>query len=295
MKKIFIGIFFIQFVLHSFSPKIAVPHADKTKANLSEKIKFTSDHIVCDQVEWNFGDGYTSNEKNPTHRFIKSGEHHVSLKTIKNNKTKISKMSIQINPSEECLIQIETSLGNMLVKLYHETPLHRDNILKLADQGYYNDLIFHRVINNFMIQGGDPNSKNASPGTQLGSGGPNYTIPAEFNKDLIHKKGALAAARTGDQVNPEKKSSGSQFYIVHGAKQNANAINRIEDQKGIKYTEAQKKIYEENGGTPFLDMEYTVFGEVIDGLDVIDKIASTSTSRGDRPETDIKMKIVVLR
>ncbi|MGB3198330.1 MAG: peptidylprolyl isomerase, partial [Saprospiraceae bacterium] len=169
------------------------------------------------------------------------------------------------------------------------------NILKLADQGYYNDLIFHRVINNFMIQGGDPNSKNASPGTQLGSGGPNYTIPAEFNKDLIHKKGALAAARTGDQVNPEKKSSGSQFYIVHGAKQNANAINRIEDQKGIKYTEAQKKIYEENGGTPFLDMEYTVFGEVIDGLDVIDKIASTSTSRGDRPETDIKMKIVVLR
>lgn len=296
MHKFFFAYIVLLITIIGCSPKLNVSaKADVSTVKLPEKIKFSSDHIDAESVEWNFGDGNISTERNPSHRFIKSGDHVVHLKVKKNNKIKESKMTVHINPTEECLIQIETSMGNMLVKLYHETPLHRDNILKLAEQGFYDDLIFHRVINNFMIQGGDPNSKNAASGAPLGSGGPSYTIPAEFNKNLIHKKGALAAARTGDQVNPEKKSSGSQFYIVHGNKQNENAITRIEDQKGFKYTDEQKKIYAEQGGTPFLDMEYTVFGEVIDGLDVIDKIANTPTSRGDRPEKDVKMKIRVLK
>ena len=125
----------------------------------------------------------------------------------------------------------------------------------------------------------------------MGGGGPGFTIPAEFNINLIHKKGALAAARTGDQINPEKKSSGSQFYIVQGNAQTDGSLSRIEDQKGIKYSESQKTIYKSMGGTPFLDMEYTVFGEVIEGLDVIDKIAAMKTERGDRPTENIVMKV----
>lgn len=279
----------------SCSPKImVVAKADKTEIKLSEKILFHADGLQTETVEWNFGDGNKSIEKNPNYRYTKSGNHTVTLRVTKNKKVKESKISVKVMPTEDCLIQIETSMGNMLVKLYQETPQHRDNIIKLAEQGFYNDLIFHRVISGFMIQGGDPNSKGAAPGAQLGSGGPSYTIPAEFNKDLIHQKGALAAARTGDQVNPMKKSSGSQFYIVQGSLQNDNALSRIEDQKGIKYTAEQKKIYNEVGGTPFLDNEYTVFGQVIDGLDVIDKIAATPTMRGDRPEKDVWMRIKVL-
>jgi cyclophilin family peptidyl-prolyl cis-trans isomerase len=145
-----------------------------------------------------------------------------------------------------------------------------------------------------MIQGGDPNSKDAAAGAMLGSGGPGYTIPAEFNPNYIHKKGAMAAARTGDQVNPKKESSGSQFYIVQGTPQSEANLNQMEDRKGIKYTAEQRAAYEKLGGTPFLDMEYTVFGEIIEGLDVIDKIAAVKTERGDRPTQNVSMKIKAL-
>jgi peptidyl-prolyl cis-trans isomerase B (cyclophilin B) len=179
----------------------------------------------------------------------------------------------------------------MTVWLYDATPKHRDNFLKLAEQGYFDDLLFHRVINGFMIQGGDPNSRNAKPNQQLGSGGPGYTIPAEFVDSLVHKKGALAAARTGDQVNPEKKSSGSQFYIVQGRAVTADELDMIESRKGFRYSKEQRDTYMAAGGTPFLDRDYTVFGEVIEGLDVIDKIASVATLPGDRPKVDVRMKI----
>lgn len=235
-------------------------------------------------------------------------------------------------------VKISTSLGDIIVRLYDETPLHRDNFLKLAQEGYYNGTIFHRVIKDFMIQGGDPNSKDPQPGAQYGTGGPDYTIEAEIKPELIHKRGALAAARQGDEVNPERRSSGSRFYIVWGKTYNQGQIgqlakqmdmqaqqaifnrlvaehrnqimqlrrdrdrdglmelqNELESQtyalfkqqgsKGL--TDAQKEAYTTVGGTPHLDGQYTVFGEVEEGLDIVEKIQTTSTLPGDRPKEDI--------
>lgn len=186
-------------------------------------------------------------------------------------------------------VMIETEYGNMKAKLYNDTPQHRDNFVKLVKEGFYDDLLFHRVITGFMIQGGDPNSKDAPANTPLGSGGPGYQIPAEIGH--YHFKGALAAARTGDQVNPEKKSSGSQFYIVQGTPQSEGALNSVAQQRGITYSNEDIERYKTTGGTPMLDNEYSVFGEVVEGLDVIDKIAAAQTARGDRPVEDVKMKI----
>jgi cyclophilin family peptidyl-prolyl cis-trans isomerase len=243
----------------------------------------------------------------------------------------------------EKLILIETTEGNITIKLYNETPQHRDNFLKLVEQNFYDGILFHRVIKNFMIQCGDPDSKNPQPEKQYGSGGPGYTIPAEINTKFIHKKGALAAARTGDQVNPERKSSGSQFYIVVGKKATDEELDQremsisqqplqkifndmIEKEKkkalaqGVKlnhdtlvnevrskvlakwekmdkfkYTPAQRELYKTIGGTPFLDSQYTVFGEVTLGLNVVEKISVTETERGDRPVKDILiLKMTVL-
>ncbi len=234
---------------------------------------------------------------------------------------------------------IETDFGNLEVILYDKTPLHRDNFLKLASEDFYDGLLFHRVIENFMIQGGDPDSKNAKTGEMVGSGGPGYTIPAEFNDDLFHKKGAIAAARIGDNQNPEKESSGSQFYIVHGTVFSEEQLYRIENQTNnaklqkffseifekeekkhiesgkepdyniiyqqaqekakIKFSETDsfsfsekaRKTYKTKGGAPHLDGSYTVFGEIVDGIDVIDKIASVPVDSNDRPLKDIHMNI----
>ena len=244
--------------------------------------------------------------------------------------------------AKEPVVVIETNYGTMKVKLYNETPQHRDNFLKLVNEGFYNDLLFHRVIKDFMIQGGDPESKNAPAGKQLGAGDVGYQIPAEFNyPKFMHKKGALSAARQGDQVNPEKKSSGCQFYIVQGKTYSDSELQRMEegmknqvmlrkfnelkkanmdkiksmkinkDQEGLqalqqdfikqcesyvaehpeecKMSDEVKKIYKEIGGTPFLDGEYTVFGEIVEGLDIVDKIAAVETAPGDRPVQDVKM------
>jgi peptidyl-prolyl cis-trans isomerase B (cyclophilin B) len=195
----------------------------------------------------------------------------------------------------DCLVLIQTAHGDMLVKLYDQTPQHRDNFLKLSEQGYYDDLIFHRIIEGFMIQGGDPNSKDADANAMLGTGGPGYTVPAEFVDTLLHIKGALAAARTGDNVNPEKRSSGSQFYIVQGRKVTEDMLDAIEAQKGKRYNRAMREKYQEMGGTPFLDHDYTVFGHVVDGLDVIDKIAEVKTGRSDRPVENVTFKVKIIR
>lgn len=190
---------------------------------------------------------------------------------------------------KEILIEFETTEGVMLVKLYNQTPLHRDNMVKLVKEGYYDGLLFHRVIKSFMIQGGDPDSKNAKPGQMLGQGGPGYTVPAEIIDSLIHKKGALAAARMGDQVNPTKASSGSQFYIVQGRAFNENELNSMSARSGIKYNDAQKQLYATLGGVPHLDGGYTVFGELVTGFDVLDKIGNTQTGAGDRPVKEMKI------
>ena len=178
----------------------------------------------------------------------------------------------------------------MIVVLYDNTPFHCENFIKLVNDGFYNGQLFHRVINNFMIQAGDPQTKNAEPGVRYGSGGPSYTIPAEFVPEYYHRKGALSAARQGDNVNPQKESSGSQFYIVQGKKLSDAELDAFE-QRGmhIKFTPEQREIYKTLGGTPHLDYSYTVFGEVIEGLDVIDKIAAQQTDANDRPVVDVKI------
>jgi peptidyl-prolyl cis-trans isomerase B (cyclophilin B) len=191
-------------------------------------------------------------------------------------------------------VELYTTAGNIVLRLYNSTPLHRDNFLKLVKAHYYDSVLFHRVIKNFMIQSGDPNSKTAMAGQPLGNGGPGYMVPAEFRPSLFHKKGVLAAARNGDDVNPEKQSSASQFYIVQGRKFTDKELDSIEvvRLKGYKLPVEHREVYKTIGGTPQLDQNYTVFGEVIKGLDVVDTIASTATSKGvdkDRPLQDIRI------
>ena len=198
------------------------------------------------------------------------------------------------NASKDTYVKIETSMGDIVVKLYNETPLHRDNFIKLVREGVYDGLLFHRVIKNFMIQGGDPNSRDAKPGQSLGDGTLGYTIPAEFVPGLYHKKGALAAARQGDQVNPKKESSSCQFYIVQGEKWNADRLKMIEQRMGKSFTKEQMEVYGTLGGTPFLDGDYTVFGEVVEGLEVVDKIAAVQCGAMDRPMTDVTMKMTII-
>jgi len=190
----------------------------------------------------------------------------------------------------QTIVVFNTSAGDFKIKLYDETPLHKENFVKLVHQGYYNGILFHRVIQGFMIQTGDPNSLTAAPGQALGDGGPGYTIPAEFIPSYFHKKGAVAAARQGDQVNPKKNSSGSQFYIVHGQPlNNAQLESLVTSNRHLPFTEEQRTSYTTAGGTPHLDANYTVFGEVTEGLDIIDKIAAASTDQRNRPVTDIKI------
>ena len=245
---------------------------------------------------------------------------------------------------KETMVLIKTDFGNMKLKLYNDTPEHKKNFLKLVNDGFYDGLLFHRVMQNFMIQGGDPDSKNAQPGQRLGGGNPGYVIPAEIRPDHFHKKGALAAARKGT-ANPEKKSSGSQFYIVQGEVMTSGALDTMEmmmnsraknefyqdcfakannelntfrknnDRDGFnvrvaeiraeadslweqqpmkKFTAEQRKIYTTIGGYPSLDAEYTVFGELVEGFDVLDKIAAVKTDQYDRPLSDVKMKIEIV-
>ena len=243
-------------------------------------------------------------------------------------------------------IKISTTLGDIIVRLYDETPIHRDNFLKLAAEGYFDGTLFHRVIKDFMIQGGDPESRGAAAGKSLGTGGPDYTLPAEIMPEaLFHKRGALSAARLGDEVNPKKESSGSQFYIVWGKVYKAAELKQLERQMEIQqeqtifnalamehrdeimnlrrnrdrdglmalqeklgnmaieksramgrplFTPEQTAAYTTLGGTPFLDGQYTVFGEVEQGLDVVEAIQRVETGAADRPKTDVVMSVSVI-
>lgn len=195
---------------------------------------------------------------------------------------------------QEKMIKIETSMGDMVIKLYNETPGHRDNIIKLIHEGFYDDQLFHRVIKDFMIQGGDPHSTDAEKGQRLGLGGPGYEIPAEFNQNLIHKKGALAAAREGDSSNPEQASSGSQFYLVLGRVLTPEEINILTQRGVATFTEESTEIYTTLGGTPHLDGAYTVFGEIVMGFDVLDAIASQPVDAYNRPLQDVIYSITII-
>ena len=203
---------------------------------------------------------------------------------------------------KESKVRIETSQGIIVVKLYNETPLHRDNFVKLVKERFYDGVLFHRVIADFMIQGGDPDSKTAKPNASLGNGDVGYTIPAEFKTPAIyHKKGALAAAREGDGVNPQKASSGCQFYIVEGktftdaelstmeaGKIARYGINSLNDST-FRFSAEARAVYRTRGGTPHLDGNYTVFGEVTEGIDVVEKISKVKTNASDRPVEDVRV------
>src|SRR5262245_13801144 len=196
-------------------------------------------------------------------------------------------------------VLMQTTMGDIVIRLSDSTPFHRDNFLKLVKVHYYDSVLFHRVIQNFMIQGGDPDSKRAEAGKPLGNGGPGYTVPAEFRSSLFHKKGVIAAARTGDNINPQKASSGSQFYIVQGKIFTDAGLDSVETFRlnGRKIPQAEREVYKTIGGTPHLDQGYTVFGEVVKGLDVVDKIAAVQTSKGqdrDRPLQDVRIIKVTL-
>ena len=183
-------------------------------------------------------------------------------------------------------VLITTDYGNMTVVLYNETPQHRDNFVKLVNEGWYEDSPFHRIIQNFMIQGGQNADGRLDPG---------YKVPAEFVQGKFHKKGALAAARQPDQVNPEKASSGSQFYIVQGNVMDEQTLTTYETRMGTKYSSEQRAAYTTVGGTPQLDGDYTVFGELIDGFEVIDKIAAVKTDKGNKPINDVTMSMKILK
>lgn len=191
-------------------------------------------------------------------------------------------------------VLLQTTMGDITIRLSDSTPLHRDNFLKLVKVGFYDSLLFHRVMNGFMIQGGDPDSRSAKPGMPLGMGGPGYTVPAEFRETMFHKKGVIAAARMPDNVNPEKASSGSQFYLAQGKVYTDAELDQMEQQRlqGKKIPETYRAAYKTIGGIPHLDHNYTVYGEVVQGIEVIDKIAAVEVSKGrdlNRPVTDVRI------
>lgn len=202
--------------------------------------------------------------------------------------------ALSVSAQRNRKVIISTNYGKMVVRLYDQTPLHRDNFIKLAKKHFYDSLMFHRVIEFFMIQGGDPDSKRAASGAQLGNGGVEYTIPAEFQLDLFHKKGVIAAARDN---NPAKASNGCQFYIVQGKKFTDGQLDTLEQTRlgGRKIPLDQREVYKTTGGVPHLDQNYTVFGEVIEGLEVIDSIAAVKTDKNNRPVQDVRMKVRLKR
>ncbi len=192
---------------------------------------------------------------------------------------------------KETLVQIDTDMGKIKVKLYNDTPLHRDNFVKNVNEHLYDGLLFHRVIRQFMIQAGDIHSKNAAADVHLGDGDPDYRIPAEIlYPKHFHKAGALCAARTADEVNPDRESSASQFYIVTGKFFTEMELDKMEKEKGIKFSTEEREAYMFKGGRPDLDRLYTVFGEVVDGMKVVDKIQMVETNSDDRPLKNVKIK-----
>ena len=190
---------------------------------------------------------------------------------------------------KEVRVEMVTTEGRMVFVLFNDTPQHRDNFLKLVNEHTYDSLMFHRVINRFMIQGGDPESRHARSGQMLGEGSLGYTVPAEFRKEHFHRKGALCAARLGDNINPRKESSSCQFYIVQGQPVDPKMLDMMAQRYGKTFSEEQRKVYATEGGTPHLDGDYTVFGQLIEGMDVLDRIASVKTDRSDRPLNDVRI------
>ena len=298
MKSGYIKLIFtlVMFSTLSCSRPMADFTFEEKENTIPAKIKFNNKSQKSQSFEWKINDQMIANTKDSDYTFKKSGRYTIELTAQKGKKkTTVSKEVIMKAP-EECLVLLSTSEGDILLKLYNNTLLHQDNLIKLLEENFYRDVLFHRVIEGFMIQAGDPQSKNATSGQRLGAGDLPYTINKEINKENFHFKGALAAARMGDQANLEKRSSASQFYIVHGEPVSESQLNDIELKFGFKYPEKVRQKYLEFGGAPQLDMNYTVYGEVIKGIEVVDKIATTKTDNSNRPSTNISiLEFIVLK
>ena len=259
----------------------------------------TSTNAVA--YEWNFGDGTNSKEENPTKTFHHGLTYNVTLTaTAKNGEVIQTTKSFTLREAKKRVVEIETEFGIIKAELYNYTPKHRDNFIKLAEEGFYDGRLFHRIIQGFMIQGGAPESKTAKPDTPLGTGELDYTIPAEIVPDAsYHYKGALAAARLPDHMNPNRESSAYQFYIVQGSTHTPQQLQQYvyqKAQRGIRVSYEGKRgdYYSQYGGSPILDMEYTVFGQVTEGMHIIDKLAAVPVGANNRPIKDIPMKVRVV-
>lgn len=296
MRSLSLLIISIGLILSSCSKKnLDFLYVEPERRMAPASFNFYTEDTECSDHHWDFGDGGTGADTATSHTYFLSGVYTVTLSAKKGNKLRQAKKQVYVDAPDKCLVKIETSYGTMIAELYDKTPKHRDNFVKLAEEGYYNDLLFHRVISGFMIQGGDPDSRGASSDQRLGTGGPGYQVDAEITKELAHVKGALAAARIGGPMNPEKRSSGSQFYIVQGRSVDEQQIAQMEARLDLVYSEEVRSRYLSDGGTPFLDQDYTVFGQVIEGMDIIDDIAKVRTAPGDRPMEDVWMKVSVIK
>ncbi|WP_235297958.1 peptidylprolyl isomerase [Portibacter marinus] len=288
-------LFFLSLILLVVSCSGPSPEFSAAYANGEEnptQIKFTNKTKSADSYTWYFGDGTISNQTNPVHEFKAFGDVMVVLEAKKGNSVSRDTQYVNIPEPPRTKVKIETRFGDMIAELFNTTPLHRENFIKLANEGYYDSLLFHRVMDGFMVQGGDPDSRDAEPGQQLGLGSPPYTIKAEIGAP--HYRGALAAARKPDGMNPEYESSGSQFYIVDGKQYSPIELANVASQYQTVYNETHEEIYATRGGTPFLDNLYTVFGQVIEGMEVIDSITNVAVDGNNRPKEDIRMQISVI-
>ncbi len=245
-------------------------------------LSFHNSSKNASEYSWLVNGDKVSTAEHLTHTFLSSGRHIVELQAFDGTKIETITKEVIVDPPSACMVELETTMGNMIVTLDESTPGHLENFTRLIESGFYNGLIFHRTIENFMIQGG---------GNEYRSGGKRFQNPdvveEEINMELPHYRGALAAARMPDEMNPTKASSGSQFYIVDGRKLSASKLEKIQGDKLFDYTEEQKNKYLEVGGAPQLDGEYTVFGYLLIGYDVLDRIAESTTDSSDKPLQDI--------
>jgi cyclophilin family peptidyl-prolyl cis-trans isomerase len=299
--KILLIYFTFALLLGCQEPKTAAFSIELLQEETPAQVQFKNESVGATSYLWDFGDGNTSTEAAPRYTYNFGGTYNVTLTVFDADSNAVTTVKpVTVRESVRRVVEIETEFGTMKAELFNFTPKHRDNFLKLATEGFYDDLLFHRVMNDFMVQGGDPTSRNAAAGTLLGQGNTDYTVPAEIVQGAYHYKGALAAARQSDGANPERASSGSQFYIVDGSPHQAMQLQQFVNQKSMRgvrvvYSQPQVDYYAQYGGSPILDMEYTVFGQITEGLHIIDKLAEVPVDFNNRPFKDVKMKVRVVK
>lgn len=288
LKNISLSLVFLWIFSACSGPKAAFTYQKAYDSN-PHHVRFFNQSKNSYQYHWDFGDGHFSNDIEPKHQYVSTGRHKVSLTATKNNQSATYSQELIIDPPGICVAVIRTSLGVITVQLFDHCPRHRDHFIQRSEQGAYDGTIFHRVIKGFMVQGGDISTKPHTKGNKSNTNAGNKTIPAEISDTVFHVKGVLAAARQSDEVNPQKASSDSQFYIVQGRTVTDEQLDALELQKGISYPKKVRETMKNIGGSPQLDKEYTIFGQVISGLEVIDQIAEAKTDETDKPLEDIRI------